>query len=111
MIPNKNPVQWSLMTGLSATGVFPDRPADAVGLMFAHTQFTSNPGIYQSTLPNGLPGPAGGSETSLESFYLWQWQSWSYLQPGVMWIISPGGGDPAPLDDAVLAYLVVGAAF
>src|SRR5262249_47709599 len=26
--PNKNPIHWSLMTGISATGVFAGRPAD-----------------------------------------------------------------------------------
>lgn len=106
--PHKNPVHWSLMTGVSATGVFSHRPADAAGLMFAYSDFTSNSGIYQSTQRNGAPGPSGGHELSLESFYIWQWQSWSYLQPGVMWINSPGAGDPAPLDDDVLAYLLVG---
>lgn len=106
--PNKNPVHWSLMTGVSATGVFSSRPADAAGIMFAYSDFTSNPGIYQATQRNGLSGPSGGHELSLESFYIWQWTSWSYLQPGVMWINSPGGGDPAPLKDDVLAYLLVG---
>ena len=109
--PDKNPVHWSIETGVSATGVFCGRPADAVGLMFAHTQFTDNPGIYQSTLPTGLPGPAGGSETSLEAFYLWQWTSWSYLQPGIMWVDTPGGGSPAPLSDALLGYLLAGVEF
>ena len=56
-------------------------------------------------------GPTGGSETSLESFYLWQMTSWSYLQPGVMWIMTPGGGDPAPLDDALVVYTLVGVEF
>ncbi len=106
--PAKNPVHWSLMTGFSATGVFPNRPADAIGIMFAYSDFSSNSGIYQSTQRNGLPGPSGGHELSLESFYIWHWTSWSYLQPGVMWINSPGGGDPAPLEDNFLAYLLVG---
>lgn len=106
--PNKNPVHWSLMTGVSATGVFPARPADAVGLMAAHSDFTDNPGIYQSERRNGQPGTSGGSETSIESFYIWQLTSWSYTQPGVMWVATPGGGDPAPLKDLVLVYLLVG---
>ncbi|WP_425395496.1 carbohydrate porin [Aeoliella sp.] len=106
--PNKNPVHWSLMTGFSATGVFPHAPADAAGIMFAYTDFTSNPSIYQSTLRNGLAGPAGGHELSLESFYIWYWTPWSYLQPGVMWIDSPGGGEPAALDDDFMTYLLIG---
>ncbi|MDG2381116.1 MAG: carbohydrate porin [Pirellulaceae bacterium] len=106
--PAKNPVHWSLMTGFSATGLFPDRPADAVGIMFGYTDFTSDAAIYQSTQKNGVPGPSGGHELSLESFYIWYWTSWSYVQPGVMWINAPGGGDPAPLKDDFMSYLLVG---
>ena len=91
--------------------VITDRPADSLGLMFAHTHFTDNPQIFQSQQRDGQPGPAGGSEMSVESYYLWQWTSWSYLQPGIMWIITPGGGDPAPLDDALLIYGLVGFEF
>lgn len=109
--PNKNPVHWSLMTGLSATGVFPNRLADAVGVMFAYSDFTSDPDVYYSTQRDGQPGPAGGHEASLESFYLWQWTNWSYLQPGIMWIMSPGAGNPAPLEDALVLYGVVGVEF
>lgn len=106
--PNKNPVHWSLLTGVSATGVFRNRPADAAGIMFGYSDFTSDAGVFQSTQRNGLPGPTGGHELALESFYIWNWSSWSYLQPGVLWINSPGGGDPAPLDDDFLTYLLVG---
>ncbi len=106
--PNKNPVHWSLMTGVSATGVICGRPADAIGLMAAHSEFTDDPAIYQSERRDGQPGPSGGGETSIESFYIWQMTSWSYVQPGIMWVATPGGGDPAPLSDLVLAYLLVG---
>mgnify|MGYP001463978214 CR=1 FL=1 len=109
--PNKNPVHWSLMTGFSATGVFPTRLADAAGIMFAHSQFSDNADVYQSTLRSGQPGASGGSEQSVEAFYLWQWSSWSYVQPGMMWIRTPGGGNPAALEDAVLVYTLVGVEF
>jgi len=109
--PNKNPVHWSLMTGLSATGIFPNRLADAVGILFSHAQFTDDEGIYQSVGRDGQLGPAGGFEAAIESFYLWQWTNWSYLQPGIMWIMSPGGGDPAPLADSLSLYGLVGVEF
>jgi porin len=109
--PNKNPVHWSLMNGVSATGVFPSRPADAIGLLFGYCQYTSNAGVYESTQRDGSPGPSGGRELTLESFHIRQLTSWSYVQPGVMWIVDPGGGNPAPLDDALLGYLLVGVAF
>jgi porin len=106
--PNKNPIHWSLMTGVSATGVLRGRPADAAGLMFAYSRFTDDPAIYQSTRRNGQPGPSGGSELSIESLYIWQTTSWSYVQPGIMWVANPGGGDPAPLNDDLVLYLLVG---
>jgi len=109
--PDKNPVHWSLMTGFSATGFMPKRPADSVGVMFAYSKFTENPGIYQSTQRNGSPGSTGGAESSIEAYYIAQWTSWSYLQPGVMWIHTPGGGDPAPLRDDILLYVVLGINF
>jgi len=109
--PRKNPVHWSIMSGVSATGVIGCRPADAVGLMYAYSHFTDNPGIYQSQFRSGLAGPAGGAEMSLEAFYLYQWTSSVYLQPGLMWIGTPGGGSLAPLEDCVLPYLLVGVEF
>ena len=109
--PDKNPVHWSLMAGLSATGFLSKRPADSIGIMFAYSRFTENPGIYQSTRRDGSPGPTGGAESSLEAYYIAQWSSWSYLQPGLMWIHTPGAGDPAPLKDDVLMYVVVGVDF
>jgi porin len=109
--PNKNPVHWSLMTGMSATGVFPTRLADAVGILFSHAEFTGIAGVYQSVSRDGQLGVAGGQEAAIESFYLWQWTDWSYLQPGVMWIMSPGGGDPAPLADSLSLYWLVGVEF
>lgn len=109
--PNKNPVHWSLMTGVSATGVFTERLADASGIMFAYSDFTNNPNVFRSMEKNGQGGPAGGHEASLESFYLWQFTSWAYLQPGIMWIMSPGAGNPPPLDDALVLYGVMGIEF
>ena len=99
------------MSGVSATGVIPGRPADAVGLMGAYSHFTGRPAIFQSERPNGASGPAGGSESSLEAFYLAQLTASVYVQPGVLWIRTPGGGDPAPLEDATMLYLLVGVDF
>ena len=107
--PDKNPVHWSLMGGLSATGVIPGRPADALGVMGAYSRFTKDSNIYMSSSrTNPGMGPAGGSEGSIEAFYLAQLTSSIYLQPGLLWIRTPGGGNPAPLGDALTLYLLVG---
>lgn len=103
----KNPVQWSFMGGVSATGVLPGRPADAVGLLGAYSRFSNDPEVYQSTARDGATGPSGGVETVVEAFYLAQLLPWLYLQPGISWIGTPGGGDPAPLSNALLGYLLV----
>ena len=109
--PDKNPSHWSLMTGLSATGVIPGRPADAVGIAGGWTAFSDDPEIYRSTMPDGSAGPAGGHEIGFEVFYKAQLTPWCYVQPGFEWIGSPGGGDTSPLEDDVIGYLLVGVEF
>ena len=105
--PKKNPVQWSLMGGLSATGVIPGRPMDAMGLMGMWTAFSDNPGTWQSTTPAGGPGPAGGAESAIEAFYRVQLTPWLSMQPGVQFLGTPSGGDPAQLNDALVGYVMV----
>jgi porin len=105
--PSKNPVHWSIMAGLSATGVIPQRPADAVGLLGSHSRFSDDPAIFRSTGRDGAPATSGGGESAVEAFYLAQLLPWLYVQPGVEWIGTPGGGSPAPLADALVGYLLV----
>ena len=106
--PEKNAIEWSLMGGFSATGVVPGRPADALGVMGAYSRYTTNRAVYRSQFRSGAAGPAGGSEGSIEAFYLAQLTSSIYLQPGLLWIRTPGGGNPAPLNDAFTLYLLLG---
>ena len=107
----KNAITYSLSGGVSATGVIPGRPADALGLMGTWSKFSNNPAIYQSTLANGQPGASGGSEGAIEAFYRLQVNPHLMLQAGIEWISTPGGGAPAALDDAVIPYLVVNLQF
>ena len=109
--PDKNPVHWSLMAGISGTGIVPGRPNDAIGIGGSWTAFTDDPAIFQSTTRTGAPGPSGGNETAIEAFYRAQVTPWLYVQPGLEWIGSPGGGDSAPLDDDLIGYLIVGMEF
>ncbi|MFP6640194.1 MAG: carbohydrate porin, partial [Myxococcota bacterium] len=107
--PEKNPIHWSLMAGFSATGIIPRRPADALGLMGAYSRFTHDHDVYRSQLPTGTStGPGGGTESSIEAFYLAQITASMYLQPGLLWIRTPGGGNPAPLGNALTLYLLFG---
>ena len=99
------------MAGLSATGLIPGHPADAIGLPGGWTAFSDDPASYESALPSGAAGPAGGHETGIELFYKAQLTPWCYVQPGFEWIGSPGGGDTSPREDDGIGYLIVGMEF
>ena len=105
--PDKNAVHWTLMGGISATGVIPGRPMDILGVLGAFTGFSDNPGTWQSTTPSGGLGPPGGSETAFEAFYRLQLTPWFALQPGIEWLGTPGGGDPSQIEDSVMGYLMI----
>lgn len=105
--PDKNAVQWSLMGGLSATGVIPGRPMDAMGVLGMWTSFSDNAGVWQSTTPSGSPGPPGGGESAFEAFYRFQLTPWLSVQPGIQFLGTPSGGDPSQLDDAVVGYTMI----
>lgn len=107
----RNAVTYGLSAGVSATGVIPGRTADAVGLMGTWSRFSDDPAIYQSTLADGQPGASGGSEGAIEAFYRLQVNPNLMIQTGIEWITTPGGGEPASLDDAVVPYLIVNIQF
>lgn len=108
---SKSAVGWSLTAGMSATGVIPTRPADALGIMGSASWYSDEPAVYLSLRKDGTPGPSGGIETMIELFYRVQLTPALWVQPGFQWIGSPGGGDPAPLEDAVQGYFMVNIQF
>ena len=71
------------------------------------TVFSNDSDIYRSTMLDGMPGPAGGSETIGEVFYRIQLTPAMMIQPGLEWVIDPGGGSPGQLDDAFGGYLAI----
>ncbi len=104
---SKNANTWSVMAGVSATGVIPGRNADALGIMMGMNVFSGDSEIYRATMTDGMPGSAGGHEALGEVFYRIQITPAMMIQPGIEWVIDPGGGSPAELDDALSAYLAV----
>ncbi|MEC7352558.1 MAG: carbohydrate porin, partial [Planctomycetota bacterium] len=108
---DRNAVTLGLTAGISATGVVPGRVADALGIMGSWSKFSDEPSIFQSTLPDGRPGASGGSESAIEGFYRIQLTPSVMIQPGIEWIIDPGGGSPPSLGDAVVPYLVINLQF
>jgi porin len=109
--PEKSPVGWSFLLGVSATGVIPQRPADAIGIMGSVTCFSNQPEVYRSLEVDGTAGSAGGNESAIEVFYRAQLLPSVFVQPGIEWIANPSGGDPATLDDAVAGYLEINIQF
>ena len=109
--PEKNPVGWSYLVGVSATGVIPQRPADALGIMGSITCFSDQTAVYRSLQEDGSPGNAGGNETAIEVFYRAQLTPSVFVQPGIEWIANPSGGAPATLDDAVAGYFEINIQF
>lgn len=109
--PDKNPVHWSIMAGLNATGIIPGRPADSIGLQGSYCNFVDDAAIFQSMNADGSAGPSGGYESCIELYYLAQLTPCLYVQPGIEWIESPGGGSTPPLQNALVAYLQVGIEF
>ena len=104
---SKNAQNWSMMAGVSATGVIPGRNSDALGVMIGTTIFSDDVEIFRSTTIDGNPGPGGGRESIAEVFYRLQLTPAMMIQPGIEWVIDPGGGDPTQLDDALSGYLAV----
>ena len=109
--PSKNPTNWAVIAGISATGVIPGRPADSLGILGGYSGFSDNPDIYLSAPTKQMDGQAGGSESYLEAYYLYQATPWLSIQPGIEWFSTPSGGDPASLSDALVFYLRIASTF
>ena len=100
--PENNPVQWSLMSGMSWEGVIPGRPLDTVGALTAWAQFSDDPSV--TTSPNA-------GEFIFEAFYNIQLTPQLNVQPDVQFINQPSDvpGDGVP--NAVILTVRIAIAF
>jgi porin len=85
--------------GLVASGVFPGRPDDQLGIAVAMARNGS--GYISAQRQAGLP--VSPAETSIELSYLAQVASWLAVQPDIQYVISPDT-DPR-LQNATVAQL------
>ena len=70
------------------------------------TQFTDDASVCVNRL-----GSTGGHETVLEAFYLISLPYGITLQPDLQWIGTPGGGDGATVEDALIGTIRIQIAF
>ena len=87
-----SPIAFHFGTGLTWTGPFNSRPADALGIAATWARFTNAPGAPLR----------GEGELALECFYTLQSTPWMRLKADVQWIVDPGGSG---LDDALVFTL------
>ena len=100
-----------IMAGVSGRDVIDGRPDDSLGMQASYTSFVDDAALFESMNLDGSAGPTGGHELCIEAYYRAQITPWLYMQPGIEWLGSPGGGSTAPLDDAVTGYVMIGVTF
>lgn len=87
-----SPVANHLAFGLNATGLWPARSADAIGIYWSRAR------------PGGVTAPAAhADETVVEIYYKYQFLAWLNLQPDLQWVQHPGGARSA--DQALIVML------
>lgn len=95
--PGVSEAEHHVGAGVSASGVVPGRPEDALGAYGSLVLFSQGAGFTED------------HELAVEAFYKAAITPWLSLKPDVQYIVNPGGDDA--LRDAVVATLRVEAAF
>jgi carbohydrate-selective porin OprB len=96
----------SLAVGAICSAPLPGRPNDQWGVLAGVTEFADDPAVYVNRL-----GSTGRQESVLEAFYLIALPHGISLQPDLQWIGTPGGGDGATVDDALIGTIRIQIAF
>lgn len=104
--PESDAADLSLAIGGICSAPLPGRPNDQWGVLAGVTQFTDDASVSVNRL-----GSTGGHETVLEAFYLISLPYGITLQPDLQWIGTPGGGDGATVDDALIGTIRIQIAF
>jgi carbohydrate-selective porin OprB len=104
--PSSDAAELSLAIGGICSSPLPGRPNDQWGVLAGVAEFTDDASVYVNAL-----GSTGGQESVLEAFYLFSLPHGITLQPDLQWIGTPGGGDGATVDDALIGTIRVQIAF
>lgn len=77
---NPNPIQSSVVGGIAAYGIVPNRPDDVFGIGYYHYNFSDALRIGAVPLVNLKP------ESGIEAFYNLAVTPWFHLSAGIQWI-------------------------
>ena len=95
---DRNLVSRYIDGGIGFKGLFPGRADDTLTLAVAHSKISKDAVVLdRDTLRlNGPPYPIRNGETVFELSYIAQLAPWWTLQPGIQYIVRPGGNVPDP---------------
>lgn len=105
---SRNQESVFIEAGLNWKGIFESRPADVLGIAFAHAR-TSDAFRRLGAETAGVAGTANNvrdHETVIEATYLFQITPWWTVQPDLQWVLNPGAAlrdslSAAPVRDSV----------
>lgn len=100
------PADFSVSLGAICTAPLPGRTDDQAGVLVGMTSFANDAAVYVNRL-----GSTGGQETIAEVFYRIALPRGIVLQPDLQWIGTPGGGDGATVDNALIGTIRIEIAF
>ncbi len=103
--PDVNRIEFMAVAGLSYKGLFDDRPDDALSLIGAYGDFSSDLASGQRASNE----TAQTGEGLVELNYRFQIAPWAFAQPDLQWVINPDGR--SDIDDALVIGLAFGIVF
>lgn len=103
--PDLNRIEFMAAGGLSYKGPIEGRPSDAISLIGAYGDFSSD--LASGERARGTSGQTG--EGLVEVNYRLQIAPWVFAQPDLQWIINPSGR--SDIDDALVVGLGFGVVF
>lgn len=96
---DRNLIDFSINSGLSATSPLAGRESDTVDIGFGVAKVSGRASALDrdTALFTGSARPVRSSESFIELTYQLQATPWWLIQPDLQYIINPGGGIPNPL--------------
>ena len=88
---DRNLIDFYADSGVTFSGMIPNRPGDAIAIAFAYTGISDDAGAFD--VDSGLP-ISRNYESLLEICYTYQIREGWALQPDFQYIWQPGGGVP-----------------
>lgn len=93
-------LSWQADAGVVVKGVF-DRPGDSFGIAASYMKIARGPAAFDRDFAAFNPGaPIRSHEAAIEANYIFEVRKGFTLQPGVQYVIRPGGGVANPLRPA-----------